>query len=74
MKLPELLERLGVRAKAHPAPLPAHLVAGGERQNVCYGETYATQEEADAVLDVLVGDGRADAAGPFAAYVAEVQP
>ena len=41
MKLPELLEKLGVRAKAHPAPLPAHLVANfGSTRDVSKGTSW----------------------------------
>jgi tellurite resistance protein len=44
--------------------------AGGEHQNVCYGERYATADEARLALSVLVDDGAVDEA---AAYVHEVQ-
>ena len=44
--------------------------AGGEHQNVCYGERYATADEARLALSVLVDDGAVDDA---AAYVHEVQ-
>jgi hypothetical protein len=36
------------------------LGAGGEHQNVCFGERYATREEAELALGVLVGDGAVD--------------
>jgi len=45
------------------------LGAGGEHQNVCFGERYATREEAELALEVLVGDEAVDAT----AYVREVQ-
>jgi tellurite resistance protein len=41
-----------------------------EHQNVCYGERYATAEEARLALSVLVDDGAVDEA---TAYVHEVQ-
>ena len=43
---------------------------GGEHQNACYGERYATTEEARLALSVLVDDGLVDEA---TAYVHEVQ-
>jgi hypothetical protein len=40
-KLAEILDRLGVRAKAHPAPLPAHLVANfGSTRDVSKGTSW----------------------------------
>ena len=35
--------------------------AGGERQNVCFGERYETREEAELAYDTLVADGEIDA-------------
>ncbi len=48
----------------------SEVCARGEHQNVCYGERYATADEARLALSVLVDDGAADEA---AAYVHEVQ-
>lgn len=44
--------------------------AGGEHQNVCFGETYETRALADHARDVLMGDGLVDATS----YVREVAP
>ena len=44
--------------------------AGGERQSLT-GERYESRETAELVLGVLVGDGRADASGPYCATVVE---
>jgi len=41
--------------------------AGGEHQNVCYGERYATTEEARLALSVLVDDGAVDEAAALRA-------
>ena len=35
--------------------------AGGERQNVCFGERYASREDAETARDVLIADGNAPA-------------
>ena len=76
MKLPELLEKLGVRAKAHPAPLPAHLVANfGSTRDVSKGTSWKVdligfdKRGAARVLQTPYWQGSAHKGPPSAADV-----